>query len=250
MNCGSCKQVLNSGENHLKCGLCDSFFHIRCEGVSVTNYNALNKIKNLHWFCNGCNHDGIMKELKDLKNLKLQLTELDKKVEILTSKVNTSSGNGDQRNLLKREDVVEIIREEREIEKRKNNLCIFNLPESQDDKRAIQEICTQQLGLQSSDFSITETIRVGQSHGARPKSLIVKLSSWDDRSKILRNAPKLRNFVPHGSTLKVFISPDYTKKQREFQKDLRERLKARRENGEQVKIRGNEIVQIGSRNPQ
>ena len=248
MPCTKCKHPTNSEERIMKCGLCDSVFHILCIGMSVTTFNSLNKMKNVHWFCDNCNQDNVLTELKELKNLKKQISELNKKFEILSSKVNSCTNDVNRRSEnMNRDNIVEIIREEREIEKRQNNLCIFNLPESSDDQQSFKDICVQQLGLDEGECVITDTVRVGQSQDNKPKILIVKLASRECRNKILRNAPKLRNYSPANSNYKIYVSPDYTRKQREFQKDLRQKLKERRENGEQVVIRRGEIVQV-SRN--
>ena len=247
MSCKQCRNAISDSDKSMKCDLCEAVFHIQCIGISATNYTVMSKSKNLHWFCDSCNHDQVMNEIKELRNFKSQISKLNEKMDNLAAKVDRNETSDFQQNVgMQREDIVDIIREEREIEKRNASLCLFNFPESQNDEEMIRKLCTDQLGLSGDEIPISEVLRVGSadSNPQRPRILILKLSSQDARRAILRNAPKLRNYVPSNSTLKVYISPDYTRKQREFQKALRSELQTRRANGEQVVIRGDKIIQL------
>ena len=212
-------------------------------GISVTNFTVISKLKNCHWLCDGCNHEGVFDELREINIIKAQINQLNEKFEILSRKVEGQPTRTHEAQGASRNDMVNFIREEREIEKRKNNLCFFNMPESADDNVALKNLCVDKLGLQPQEVQITETIRVGRAAENKPKVLIAKFSDSSSRRKVLRNANKLRNYVPQGSTLKIFISPDYTKIQQVFQKALRAELKDRREAGENVYIKDNKIVQ-------
>ena len=185
-----------------------------------------------------------MKQLRELKDLKNKFTTLEKKIEDLSNKVDSTTGSSHvtQPQIPTQEQVVEIMRELQEKVKRINNLCVFNMPASENDEHYFKQLCADQMGIQPNEVSISETKRVGNSTENRPKLLIVKLANFQCKQKILQNAPKLRNFTPVNSTLKVYISPDQTKKQCEFQKILRDELKARRANGEDVVISKNKIV--------
>lgn len=187
-----------------------------------------------------------MNDLGDLKSMKSQLTLLEQKFESFKSQIEGNINDANQiipdNPVRSDSDIMELIREEREIDTRKTNLCVFNLPESDNDREMFTNLCSEQLSLNLIGPMITDTLRIGQTNGTKPKVLIVKFSSHDTKRNVLQNAPKLRNYVPVGSTLKVFISPDYTKKQQEFQKTLRNELRTRKENGEDVIIQKNKVV--------
>ena len=142
-----------------------------------------------------------------------------------------------------RQEIFDIIREDRDIQKNKDNMCVFNFPDNNNDKEDFLQLCIQKLGIPENEISIVEALRVGQGSEQRPlKPLIVKLNSRDLKSKILGNAKKLKNYKPNNSTLKVYISPDLTRKQREDQKILTDELRTRRANREEVMIKDNKII--------
>ena len=181
--------------------------------------------------------------MREIKAMKTLINQLNDKFELLQRKVEGQTATSQDIPSASRNDMVNIIREERDIERRKNNLCIFNMPNSADDDDGLKSLFVNQLGLQPQEVEIAETLRVGRVVDNKPRVLIVKFSNQNCRRKVLRNANKLRNYTPEGSTLKVFISPDYTKTQQEFQKKLRSDLKTRRDAGEDVYIKDNKIVQ-------
>ena len=92
MACKGCSADINGNEKQLVCGLCESKFHIACVGISSTNSGIMTKFKNIHWFCDNCNSDNIMTELRELRGMKRQRSEINKKIEHLTEK-NESRSN-------------------------------------------------------------------------------------------------------------------------------------------------------------
>ena len=75
----------------------------------------------------------------------------------------------------------------------------------------------------------------------KPRLLRVTLENVEVKKQILMKAKHLRDSVD-GNLSKVFISPDLTPKEREANRKLREELKARRDQGENVVIRNGKIV--------
>ena len=178
---------------------------------------------------------------------------MDRKIEVLTARVEGSSlaPNPLSDPISRRTEIRDIIREERDMENRKLNLCVFNFPQSDNDRASFINLCSVNLNLNRDEISagIVEMRRI---EGApvldgrgrqKPRIMIVGLSTFQLKTKILKSAPKLRNYVPQNSGLKVYISPDYTKKQREERRLLNEELKRRRDNGEDVVVKRGEIVQ-------
>ena len=216
----------------------------------------MNRIKNIHWFCDNCNQDNIVHELKEFRDFRIQHSKLSERLEQLEVK---TERNGTQLRELQetinnspaavvnvqKDEILEIIREDRDINARKLNLCIFNLPSSDNDQMCFSRICTDKLGIPA-DFlhtGILSTNRIKTSNETRPGITIVSLQSLDVKRMILRKASNFRNYTPDNSNLKIFIAPDLTRKQREEQKKLREELNLRRNNGEQVTIHNGQVIQ-------
>lgn len=68
--CGTCKkEVIDFG---VECEICDTWFHSKCEGISVSAYEAMQENKALHWYCAGCS-SGVVKTWRKLKDKQDQL---------------------------------------------------------------------------------------------------------------------------------------------------------------------------------
>ncbi|MCP3849729.1 MAG: hypothetical protein GY694_05765 [Gammaproteobacteria bacterium] len=138
--------------------------------------------------------------------------------------------------------VQETLTEVQEKEKRKLNLVVFNLPESQGTTREeTKENETQQIQSilknilpesEAKDVKIKDPIRLGpQNLGKRPRVLKFTVNSEEARNNIIKNAVKV-NKKGTANTDKIYINPDYTNKEREMNKKLRQELKERTEKGE------------------
>ena len=107
--------------------------------------------------------------------------------------------------------------EERDRERRRNNLCVSGLDLSGDnaeDLSTFKSICTRELGLTSGELSdsVTQmkTLSSGSSDG--PSLVLISIRSLDVRRKIISNASKLKDYRT-ASDNRVFIRPDVTRKQ-------------------------------------
>ena len=267
-NCPKCEIACESTQKIFKCALCQKQFHSSCAGINVKTFDILSKLKSVCWFCDACDGVNLIEELREFRDFRSQHAKLSQemnlqsnRIQMLEEKMNESPSNLQAQQSsqnLTRTDVAAIFRDQAEIEKRKNNLCIFGLPVSNggDDKHSFVRICKDQLGIQAEDLSdnITEVLRVGRDSEhenanyapTRPRPVIVKLASFSLKSQILKNAVKLKNYRPENSNLKVFISNDLTREQQIESKKLRAELARRRGLGESVTIRRGNIVQVES----
>ena len=68
--CGKCSKDVRRSEKGMQCEICESWWHIKCIGMSDETYKYLKKeeCKDLHWFCTGCSNDAV-NNLKMLMNL-------------------------------------------------------------------------------------------------------------------------------------------------------------------------------------
>ena len=139
------------------------------------------------------------------------------------------------------------LREERERENRKLNLCIHNFPEQlnasiQEDTSQLAKFLAEKLELPENYVrsSISSTRRIGVVRD-RPRSTIVKFHEPRMRRNILQSSFKLKSFVTD-SNKKIFILPDMTPQQVEQNKKLNDLLWIRRRAGENVTIKHGEII--------
>ena len=139
--------------------------------------------------------------------------------------------------------------EQKLIDARKNNICIFNLPESQqnDPKLAYQEdinsiklLFANRVELQKQD--IIEVYRKGNKNNGSARRIIIKFSSYEKKIEIL----KLRNlhFKTDSDDVVINIVHDRTITQQIQHKKLVKELKERREKGESdIYIKNGKIIQ-------
>ena len=260
-NCLKCQKGIDQKTQKLmKCSLCESLCHSVCEGITVKTYETLAKLKSLHWFCDKCNGAGLLNELREFRDFRAKHVELSNEISNYNTRICSLEEKLQQqpRNLspssycaITKEEVSAQIREELEIDRRKLNLCVFGFPSSDDDKATFMDLCRSALNIQSTDVqsAIVSVLRVGgtDEQSTRPRPLIVKTSSSAAKHLILKAAPKLKNYNPNNSTLKVFIANDLTKNQQAVAKRLRDEVLRRRSQGENVVVRKGRIVQRETR---
>ena len=201
--------------------------------------------------------------LKDrLKLLEERMINIEKKTNSWSPDSNQTAGL-DIEEISKR--VEENIRKREERKKRKNNIVLFNIPESnerntedrnQQDLERSERVIKNHLNIKEAE--ITEVVRLGYRPRPRdagneaplgpdqkPRPLVVKIREYVHKWKIIAKAKELRNSgLPE--IRKVGISPDMTKKEREENDKLRAELMQRREAGEEnIKIHRGQIVKVG-----
>ena len=133
-----------------------------------------------------------------------------------------------------------------EKDKRKNNLVIHNLPESEGDTfaeradkdtRLFQDVVKDTFRMNA---SVSKVYRVGKVMEGKPRLLIVTLATPGVKGDILRLAPQLRNSNAWGN---IYITPDLTKAEREAARKVREELASRKAAGESnLTIRKGKVV--------
>lgn len=141
--------------------------------------------------------------------------------------------------------VVEVLEERENKQKRVKNLVIYNVKEpssemsvrdqKEEDQAVCMDIFANELKVEATE--IVETVRLGKREGneredeRRPRPLLVKVSEVETKWDIIKNAKKLKE-SSKTSYRHVYISPDLTPKERAEDKEVREQLKQKREQGE------------------
>ena len=96
--------------------------------------------------------------------------------------------------------------------------------------------------LNISGTEITNYIRLGQTNPYKPRPLLITVKDIEKRQALLINGKNLRSSTTYFKD--VYISPDYTPKEREQNKKLVEELRYRRNNGEDnLMIRLGKLIQ-------
>ena len=267
--CAKCKSRVNERNSTiLTCALCLCKYHLNCTDVDATQKQAITGSVSVY-ACSTCKNtftelkranERLLSENERAKEANKQLfARLEKfeennrtlkneiKQEILNEiRPVNSSPDSNQRSM--QEEVTYAMREQREQEKRKNNLCIQNFPESEDGSengiQALSGFIAQKLELNETELiaGLTNFKRIGE-QGDRDRAIVVRCSEMSLRRKILLNAPKLKDYRTSRNK-RVFIAPDLTKLQQEEDKKLKDELWARRNRGERVVIRRGRIITL------
>ena len=133
------------------------------------------------------------------------------------------------------------VSESMEIEKRKFNLILHGIKESENGDDGDVDLVNEILRSISIDpvRHVDGVSRVRHAATDKVRPTRIKVKTLEGRSEILKRAKNLK----HGSFKRVYISPDLTRRQQEVDKDLRQKLKSFREGSEpNAKIRGGKIV--------
>jgi len=254
-NCGICKKKVRSDQNGISCDSCEMWYHCGCVKMSVDEYKCIQKLgKRLTWNCGRCGislkeqNDRLKEENKKLIELLRNLEmKIDHKIEGIKHEVKNSIAKQ------VKDEIIEEIKEEEEKKKRQKNLVVYKIEESTnenkeerelEDKEKCLNLMNRCLEIKVENNDIEKLVRLGR-RNENNRPLLVIMREKDKKYEILSNASKLRN-AQEEEHRKVYISPDLTIKQREENKKLREELKRRRENGENLYIKGGKLVEVRS----
>ena len=247
-SCTVCKIKVKSNDQAVQCNKCELWQHTTCINMAQTTYNALKKTA--LWLCDNC-LIGMSKQNTTSSSLLNKITILEDKIDRLTKSLTIVQG-GQLSYDFKNDEIIErkvkeCLDERHEIDKRKFNVIIKGVEESQsenlderieDDKAKLRILM---VALKVNPDSIAEkVIRLGPKTGRFPhRLLLVSLSSQNVKGRIMREQANYRMRNP---TRKIYISPDLSPKQRVENHKLVDELKRRRSDGENVKIKSGKIV--------
>lgn len=264
-NCGDCGKDVAPGSQALNCHICDLWFHIKCQKVSVSEYEFLEKTdESVQWFCKSCKGSS-QKIFKMLTLVNIRQDTIEREVKSLSSVVGECSGRIDKlndkvENVIKElpelvsEKVSDLLMDKQEEENRENNIMFFNIPEGSveheegEDTDCVKELCHNVLGIETR-LPISEIYRLGKRAKnakdleEKPRPLRVVIKERAVRGDILKNAYKLKDSADFK---KVGIGRDLTKRQREANKALRKELQQRKKDQPDRKwaIRRDKIVEV------
>ena len=276
--CPICGNSVKSEEKGLCCEECHQWWHSACCNIDDEKYEWLASSSNVLFVCDNCKDSRNRGESLSTESLFTQMqaminsmnatlaihekmiksnNELASRVTKL-EKQGTTSGVGEEdvkkiveesvTNILDAK-AEEIMRDVQERDARKLNLIVANLPENlgEDSKKKDEEVVNGLMKkiLPGEEVKIEETTRLGKVNlGNRPRFVKIKVQSMEMKKKILKHSAKINEGT--GVTdprQKLYINMDYTKKEREINKALRDELKSKpAEEREKYQIRFGKLV--------
>jgi hypothetical protein len=261
--CPECENACEEEvENCIECFVCKNWYHQKCVKLDDTIFSSFcDPLQpNLQWVCGQCLDN--KKEVQSRNDRKLdKLMDLLPMVEALNARfTNLEQGLLKGEALEQKiEEVVdrklaEALDEQREVDRRKKNLIIWNLKEStkleiaekkEEDLESAKTLLRKLVPLE--DDEVIEPVRLGKAQiGNRPRLLKITMKSEEKKREVLKKAPELNRGVQ--ADKRVYVNPDHTQKQRDEHKSLKEEKKRRTDAGEEnLAIRHGKIVVVKPR---
>ena len=236
--CSRCKREIIEGQEAIECELCKIWVHaVTCEKMPKNVYNYISRLgSKLHWFCSKCDSHAIKtlnmltKVHKSNEDLQKSFTDLEKKFEDFVDKNHTPVKETVKSADLSAVHVDVEIKEALEIENRKLNVVVKNMPncnseETESDQQEFEKIL-QKLKVK---VDIDSCTRIGKITDGRQQLLRVKLKDYTQKMNLLKCCSSLAKCDEYKN---VYISPDRTKRQQLADYKLRQELRHLRENGQ------------------
>ena len=286
--CG--KQVLDDELGGIECEFCSAWFHPACQGLSEDGYNAIRE-HGLFWVCTEClklipefrnmmqgkgskaacevdltcltrmeqKIDDLGKALSEqTKSVKEATEDVVRARKLYTDDLNEGDKKTDLAKIISSENIQKcfenIQSEKEEQEKRKRNLVVSNMPESEaqtgedrkkEDITKLTDIIKEELRIH---VKVQNAFRAGKKQENRPRLLIVTLESEACKWDVLKAARLLRE-SDNETVRNMYINKDMTVQERDQNKKLREEVKMRRSRGENVKIIKGKCVLLSDGKP-
>jgi len=263
--CTGCGVLVSPECRALQCDKCvDKWKCIDCLGISGEVYDGLIDCKDICWFCTGCGEvmaaktedrvlavlDKVLDKLNGLEDRLQQKADvklvegLEQKMESVITQVEKRLNEVEERvnrntEQLVAKDVSEAVAsegvalnadEERDIERRKNNVILYRVPEIQsevaDDRKAgdmafFYEICEQGLDISLKSEDIDQMYRLGKRDEGKIRPLLVKCKEEEIKNRIFGRVSELKSADMRFRG--VSISHDLTPRQREHVKEVRKK---------------------------
>ena len=238
--CGACDSVVANNDRALKCDFCGLWFHITCQSINKKTYDCLKTgISSIHWYCRSCNVTigGVMDSLVNIKRtqdkMQKEISELSLKIVEMESAKITSGDLKDVEKIIDSK-----LEDEREKNRRRNNLMFYGLEESKSDvaderkihdHRKIVDIIGDE---QDFENNVKTIFRVGaRSDKVRPIKIIFKEEGFK------------RKVFDIAKGKGIAVSNDRTQSEREKYKKLKEEMSERTKRGEKdLIIRSGKIL--------
>jgi len=251
--CGKCKKNVFNQDHAVECELCDRWYHIKCENIEESVYEAIGKgATGLHWFCNHCNTVAL-KFVTAISNIEKKQEKMESKIEKMELEVNNQdkqininkneidkvnieieSVKATVTNIQKKSEETpetkinsntqdETITEINDRRQREPNLIIFNLDEREtnikeeiikEDIKNLKEICEIIDKEINIEPEILKLTRLGKKQENKIRPLHIQLKEKEKKRPIFRNLKNLKD----SKFSKISVVHDLTVKERDEEK--------------------------------
>lgn len=210
----------------LKCCICKKLYKNSCMDIAANEVRTLNSNKGYNWTCKNCREFG-----QDLKNLTTLILKLQEDISALkTENLKLKESNTSL-------EFEEVIAEINERKRRKNNLVIFNIPESNqqqspdiilnDEKKEVLSILNTVIP--PYDKQHIKLSRLGSFVEGRTRPIKVALCDVQAVHNAIKNVKALKTSRGHKN---IRISFDRTPRQLQYYKKVRQQLSDRINSGD------------------
>ena len=246
--CLRCKKNVAKNSKSVRCGTCQFWVHVDCEGITNELYQVLAHPEkfggNVTWTCDSCQAsaaqiDQVVKayieRIKDVEkrvsNTESGLKDLDRKVEKMDEKMKGRDDKVEKRIQKGEENVFE---EMREREARRANVVMYKVKELEDEKATGREridwdkkMCRKifsAMELEMKEEDVKFCRRIGE-RGEEPRPLVVGFFSEIEKGRVLRRAKNLDKT----RYKEVNICQDLTRRQRMEEEGMRKEAERKNE---------------------
>ena len=263
-NCGACNKQVKGTESHsgLQCNLCQLWFHAKCTDAGKPLYDFLNsqagQNSSVHWYCRSCEKGSskLFEQMvlvdKRLTSVEAKLAEISVKVDGLASNPissqsvdNVSSVETQLADISAKVDelaskpvrsqsidnvTIDVIAKElNERESRAKNVVISGNASKEKVESFLQKVGTPSKNVK----------QIGK---PEKNTFLVEFSSQADKWRVIGKAKAACAGVADFSGM--YVNPDLTRAERDAHYKLRQECRARRQKGENVKIKRGTIISI------
>ena len=257
-------------------GPCDCEWHLKCCGLTGLTIRPIKQLERNGWKCLKCFEPAIhIQPAKKPEALSEQtidniVSAISSSLEVNLKQLLTPANLTDETPTLpvftqitrrrEKNSIQKVLEEQREeeilIEKKKDSLIIFGMPEAEtnerkeemlEDYRKVEKIYETKVAINKDDFTYIGRLGIKTEDKVRP--IKITLKDQKKRMELLTKNMNLKLLENNAST-NIYVSTDRTKQQREDDRLLREELKRRKVIDPNLVIRKNKIVPFQARTPE
>lgn len=250
--CPCCILPLHQEKRRLKCDICMQTYHQKCTALTEKIFDKiLNHIDITGWVCDVCKHSAyasfhklqaaIAELTEQLAAVRAELDDIQttrpKTITYADAVPHHSADRGNENDEdrgvasdISMRTTLIVQRTINDSARRKRNVVVTGLPESTDgdDRSSFLAFCEEHLPVKPA-LSDNCCIRLGTKQTGRPRRLLVKLSSDEVASSILRAAPSLRRSTEPYVAGNIYINADMSPAAAQLAFEARKARRAARE---------------------
>ena len=256
--CKICTKVVDSSPKSeaIECDYCKTWVHFNCSKLTRNEYDFLmnTPLTQVLWYCKKCKTD--MKNggngqddrisqngakidtfMNIITTMQKEMTEIKQQMTKVVENTSQTEGADDEKlssqTAQMQSHVSETLSDQHEKEEKKNNVIVYNVPETaqSDDKtemiedlKTVKEIVSVVLpNVDNVTLCDTNVMRLGRRIPGKTRPIKIQFKDDFTKGKIFRNSVKLRN---HDKYKNVNISNDKTKKELMADRILKDKLEA------------------------